>query len=116
MPEATIGDTQMVLYTLNPDGPLDGVPVWTVVSGNGTLLDDPLHPAWDASKPAGYQMFLVSDTLPDGEAGPVDTAYSVEADVDLGAGVQHISEVVTLHVINQASSLGGAFGVPQTKP
>jgi hypothetical protein len=116
MVEATLGDTQMVLVTLSPDGPLDGVPQWSVLSGQGTLLSDPSHPLWDTTKPEGYQSFLVSDTLPVGEEGPVDTIYRVEADADLGTGVQHVSEEITLHVVNFASALGLAFGVPQAKP
>jgi hypothetical protein len=114
--EATINDTQMVLVTLNPDGPIDGVPTWNVVAGNGTLLSDPAHPLWDGSKPDGHQMFLVSETLPGGEPGPVDTLYAVEADADLGSGIASILEEITLHVINQASSLGLTFSVPQSKP
>lgn len=116
MLEGTLGDTQMVLVTIHPDGPVDGIPEWTVVSGEGTLLEDPMHPLWDSMLPPGYQIFLVSQTLPPGEDGPVDTVYRVEADADLGAGVQHIGEDITLHVVNFASMLGASFGLPQPKP
>src|SRR5262245_8770639 len=114
--EGTINDRQMVLVTLAPDGPVDGVPAWSVKSGNGTLRSDPTHAGWDASLPEGYQMFLVSETLPNGETGPVTTVYEVSADVDMGTGVRTLTEAMTMHVINEASSLGVTAGFPVDKP
>src|SRR5215813_2495212 len=104
--EGTIGDEQMVLITLKPDGPIDGVPAWRVVTGNSTLLADPAGPGWNPTLPNGYQMYLVSETLPPVEVGPVDTIYEVSADVDMGAGVQTLTEEMTVHVINMAGTLG----------
>jgi hypothetical protein len=116
MLEGTIGDTQMILVTLKPDGPVDGVPVWTVLSGNSTLLSDPTHPAWDKTLPEGMQSFLVSETLPAGELGPVDTEYEVSADVDMGAGTQHLTDSILIHVVNMASTLGLTAAPPIAKP
>ena len=41
MAEVQIRDNEMILATLQPDGPVDGVPLWSVFTGNGTLLSDP---------------------------------------------------------------------------
>jgi hypothetical protein len=114
--DGTIGDTHMVLVRLNPDGPVDGAPVWSVVSGNSTLLSDPAHPGWDPTLPEGHQMWLVSETLPSGENGPVDTEYAVEADIDMGATTNHLRETITLHVVNMASTLGLTAAPPVQKP
>ena len=99
----------MILATLKPDGPVDGVPLWTVFTGNGTLMSDPAHPQWDAALADGMQMFLVSADLPADESGPVTTEYHVQADVDKGTGVELLTETLTLHVINQATTLGVSF-------
>lgn len=112
----TIGDEQMVLVTLKPDGPIDGTPTWGVVSGNSTLAADPTGPGWDASLPAGYQMFLVSETLPAGQDGPMETVYEVSADVDMGSGVQTLTEGITLSVVNMAGTLGLTASQPVAKP
>ena len=122
MAESTINDTQMTLAVLNPDGPVDGVPEWSKTSGNGTMIDSPegldqeAQDLWDPSLPEGYQMYLVSETLPDTEAGPVDTVYVVEADVQMGAGAVHVSETFTLHVVNRATTLGASFKNAVQKP
>lgn len=42
MAEITITDREMILATLHPDGPIDGLAAWSVVSGNGTLLSETL--------------------------------------------------------------------------
>jgi hypothetical protein len=105
MAESTIGDTEMILYYLIPDGPVDGVPQWNVLSGNGTLHADPSHPDWDASLPEGFQMFLVAPTLPNGQAA-ADTTYEVSADIDMGSGVMPRVETITLHVENRLTTLG----------
>lgn len=116
MAEMTINDLQMVMVTLTPDGPVDGVPQWSVVSGNGTLHSDTSHELWDPSLPEGYQMFLVSDTLPGGDEGPVTTEYLVQADVDKGAGIEMLSEQLLLHVINRATTLGVKMSMAVAKP
>jgi hypothetical protein len=87
-----------------------------VVSGLSTLLSDPTHPLWDQSLPEGYQIFLVSETLPP-TLEQADTEYMVQADVDLGDGVQMISDGVLLHVMAQgATSLGLTTSLPAPKP
>ena len=116
MAEITITDQQMILATLKPDGPVDGVPTWSVVSGNGTLHSDPMHEQWDTALPEGYQIFLVSDTLPGDVEGPVTTEYLVQADVDRGEGAVMISEPLMLHVVNQATTLGVTFTPAVAKP
>lgn len=114
--EGTLNDTDMVLIKLMPDGPVQGAPVWSVASGNGTLLSDPTHQAWDQTLPEGHQMFLVSQTLPSGEPGPVDTVYEVMADVDLGTAVEALVDQIIMHVVNKASSLGLTASMPMPKP
>jgi hypothetical protein len=127
MAEGTINDTQMTLVTLHPDGTVDGAPQWSVVSGNSTMLGDPAvwdaanlfpdaHAAWDAALPEGYQMFLVSETLADTEDGPVDTEYLAQADVDKGTGVELLTESLTLHVVNRATTLGVTMSMAIGKP
>jgi hypothetical protein len=116
MAEGTINDTQMVLVTLNPDGTVDGAPTWSVKSGLSTMFSDPTHPSWDATLPEGYQMFLVSETLPTDVDGPVDTVYQVEADVDKGTGIELLNEEIVLHVINRAATLGISMSMAIAKP
>ena len=116
MAEITITDTQMILATIKPDGPVDGVPQWSVISGNGTLHSDPNHEQWDAALPDGYQMFLVSDTLNENEAGPLTTEYQVQADVDKGTGTELLTESLLLHVVNRTSTLGIVFTPAVAKP
>jgi hypothetical protein len=126
--EMTLGDEDMQLLKLQPNGPIDGVPSWSVVSGNGTLLGDPavwdaanaypeIHAEWQAGGMAeGFQMFVVSETLPNGEAGPLHTEYAVQADVDLGPGMLPLTESVILHTINLATTLGIVPSAPIKKP
>jgi hypothetical protein len=116
MADGTIKDTEMVLVTLHPDGPVDGAPRWSVVSGNSTLHSDPSGPGWDPSLPEGHQMYLVSETLAADVDGPVDTEYLVEADVDKGAGIELVSESLLLHVINRATTLGVSMNMAVPKP
>ena len=72
---------------------VDGAPVWSVVSGAGTVVPDT----------DGLGAFLVSTDAVDG----VDTVYMVSADADLGAGVTDLQDTVTLTTTNaQAASLG----------
>lgn len=72
---------------------VDGAPVWTVVSGAGTVVPDA----------DGLGAFLLSTDSVDG----VDTVFMVDADADLGAGVTDLQDTVTLTTTNaQAKSLG----------
>lgn len=101
MTEITITNEQKIQVTLAPktatgkQATLDGKPTWTVQSGIGTL-----EIAED-----GLSAFLVS-----GDA-PGDTMVIVEADADLGEGVQTISDSIQLHVSGaMAENLGLAVG------
>lgn len=104
--EVTITNEQKIKATLNPKtatgkpAPLDGVPKWSKVSGDSDIVV-----AAD-----GLSADLVSaDT-------PGDTTYLVEADADLGAGVENIQDTVTLHVQGaRAANLGLTLGTPETK-
>lgn len=72
---------------------VDGIPVWSVVSGNGTVVPDG----------DGLGAFLLGPDAVDG----IDTVYMVDADADLGPGVTDLQDTVTLTTINaQAASLG----------
>jgi len=78
---------------------VDGTPVWTVVSGDATLV-----PATD-----GLSCYLVS-----GSVG--NSVITVTADADLGAGVTEITDTIDLAVVSaQASSLGLSFGAAELK-
>lgn len=104
--ELTITNEQKILVTANPTtaagapAQLDGPLTATIVSGEGTVLPGPLP----------NQLYFVSG------ANPGDTSYIVEADADLGAGVQLIQDTVLLHVAGAlAASLGLTAGVPEPK-
>jgi hypothetical protein len=74
---------------------VDGVPTWTVVSGDSTVTV-----AAD-----GLSAELVSSDTPG------DTTYLVEADADLGTGVENIQATITLTVEGaRASNLGLVAG------
>lgn len=97
MTEITITNEQMIQATLAPvtatgkPAKLDGKPAWTIVSGNSTIkiADD------------GLSAFLISSDQPG------DTVFLIEADADLGDGVETISDTVQLHVAGaKAASLG----------
>lgn len=104
MLEITINDTEKVKVALHPDGPVDGVPTWEIISGNSTLEADA----------DGMGAYLISEDT--SEAGPVDTVYRVTADVDMGAGVVQLTDDCTLHVMGaQATTLGLAPSSPEPK-
>lgn len=72
---------------------LDGAPVWSVVSGNGTVVADA----------DGLGAFLLSTDAVDG----VPTVFMVDADADLGPGVTDLQDTITVTTTNaQAKSLG----------
>jgi hypothetical protein len=106
MLEINITNEQQVNVTLHPvtatgkPAQVDGAPVWTVQSGDSTV-----NPAGDGLS----AVFVSSDT-------PGDTQVLVEADADLGSGVQTISDIVTLHVAGaQAANLGLTADEPTPK-
>jgi len=106
MQETTITNEQKVNVTLNPvtdtgkPAKLDGAPVWSVVSGDSTVV-----PAAD-----GLSADLVSSDTPG------DTVFLVDGDADLGSGVEDIQETITLHVSGaNAKNLGITFGKPVAK-
>jgi hypothetical protein len=106
MLEVNCTNEEKVNVTLHPvtstgkPASVDGVPTWTVQSGEGTAT-----PSGD-----GMSCFLVSGD------NPGDTQYLVEADADLGSGIQTISDIVTLHVAGaQAQNLGITADTPVPK-
>lgn len=81
---------------------VDGAPVWTVVSGAGTVVADA----------DGLGAFLLSTDTVDG----VDTVFMVSADADLGAGVTDLQDTITVTTVNaQATSLGLTADAPEPK-
>jgi len=101
MLEITITKQEKITVTITPtdqDGEpaaLDGKPVWTVVNGDSKILvaDD------------GLSAVLISADVPG------QTEYLVEADADLGAGVERISDTIKLTVEDpKAVSLGLSAG------
>ncbi len=106
MQETTITNEQKVNVTLKPvtdtgkPAKLDGAPVWSVVSGDSTVV----------SASDGLSADLVSSDTPG------DTVFLVDGDADLGSGVEDIQETITLHVSGaNAKNLGIAFGTPVPK-
>lgn len=97
---------QKVKVTLAPvtatgkPAPLDGKPTWTVQSGDSTI---------EASEDGLSAYLISSDT-------PGDTVIVVEADADLGEGVETLSDAIRLTVEGaRAKSLGLAVGEPEAK-
>lgn len=104
--EITITTEQKIPVSLNPvtlsgkPAKLDGTPTWTGTSGLGTVV-----PSADG---------LSCDLVSSDSAG--DTVILVEADADLGPGVQTISDTITLHCVSpQAANLGLTVGVAVPK-
>jgi hypothetical protein len=102
-----ITNEQQIPVTLTPvtdtgkPAKLDGAPVWSVTSGDSTLIV-----AGD-----GLSATLVSSDTPG------DTAYLVTADADLGSGVETISDTINLTVTGaNAKNLGITSGPPEAKP
>lgn len=72
---------------------VDGAPVWSVVSGAGTVVSDA----------NGLGAFLLSTGTVDG----IDTVFMVSADADLGPGIINIQDTITLTTAHaQAAALG----------
>jgi hypothetical protein len=79
---------------------LDGAPAWSVVSGDSTLVV-----AAD-----GLSADLVSSDTPG------DTTFLIDADADLGEGVENLQETITLTVSGaNARNLGITVGTPVNK-
>ena len=79
---------------------LDGKPTWTVVDGASTVTvaDD------------GLSADLVSSD------DPGDTSFLIEADADLGEGVETIQDTIVLHVLGaSAKNLGLLASAPVPK-
>lgn len=104
--QITITNEQKIKVTLTPKtdsgkpAQIDGVPSWTVSTGDATL----------DQAPDGMSVYLVS-----GDA-PGTSEILVEADADLGEGVETISATITLNVEGaKAVNLGLAIGEPEAK-
>jgi len=102
----SITNAQKVNVTLSPKtdsgkpAKLDGAPVWSVVSGDSTVV-----PAAD-----GLSADLISSDTPG------DTTFLIDADADLGTGVEDLQETITLTVIGEnAKNLGITIGTPTLK-
>lgn len=106
--EISINNLQQIPVTLHPQdaagrpAPVqDGSVVWTVVSGDATVVEQP-----DGTG------LLVSQNDAVG-----DTTFRVDADADLGQGVEDIFDTVLLHVISpHATSVGLQAGTIEPKP
>lgn len=106
MQEATITNEQKIMFSLNPvtdaghPASFDGSPRLSIVSGNGTF----------SLAEGGFSGELVSTETPG------DTTYLLEADADLGDGVELIQETILIHTAGaKAKSFGFSFGTPQPK-
>lgn len=106
MLELKITTKEKISVTLHPvdqagdDAKVDGKPAWTVANGDSKILvaDD------------GLSAELISANTPG------DTEYLVEADADLGAGVERISDRIKLTVEDpKAVSLGLTESSPVKK-
>lgn len=109
MLEIDLTTEQKVQVTLKPvtatgkPAKLDGVPTWTVVSGGGSGQN--VVAAED-----GLSAFLISNDEP----GDIDV--QVEADADLGEGVETLTDIIRLHVAGaKAENLGLVAGTPEPK-
>lgn len=81
---------------LDPSNP----PTWTVISGESTVT---------ASSDGMAATIVSSDN-------PGDTQIMVEADADLGEGVETLSDIITVTVIGaRAQNLGISLGNPEPK-
>jgi hypothetical protein len=97
---------QKVNITLSPKtdsgkpATLDGAPVWSVVSGDSTVV----------VAEGGLSADLVSSDTPG------DTTFLIEADADLGDGVESLQDTITLTVAGaNAKNLGISVGTPVLK-
>jgi len=105
--EVTLTNEQKLNVTLSPvtatgkTAKLDGAPEWVVSSGPATLV----------TAPDGLSSDIVSS-----DEDLTDTIVQVNADADLGQGVETISDTITVHTIHaNASNLGLTAGAPVAK-
>lgn len=92
--EVTCNDLERQRVRIKVNGKLDGPPVWTVLSGNGTV----------APEADGMSAWLVSEDNVPGD-GPFDTLYEAHPLAN-GAPVPGDYQVL-LHVTNNPASAGG---------
>lgn len=106
--ELTITNEQKIPVTLNPTTDAgkpaeledDPAPKWSVVSGDSQVV----------ASPDGKSAELISSDTPG------DTVFMVEADADIGDGVENLVDTITLHVQGaRAKNLGLSAGDPVTK-
>ena len=102
----TITNEQKVQVTLAPltaagnPATVDGVPTWSVTSGDATL----------EVAENGMSAYLVSG------AADVNSQITVTADADLGEGVTEITDTIDLAVVSAAASQPGRnAGTPERK-
>lgn len=105
--EITLTTEQKVRATLAPKtatgkpAQLDGKPTITVPSGSATIAnvsDD------------GLSFDIVSPDVPE------TSQVLVEADADLGSGVETISDIITVQIVGaRAENLGITLGTPEPK-
>ena len=102
-----ITNEQQVNVTLSPKtdtgkpAKLDGAPVWSVVDGDSKVV----------AAADGLSADLISSDTPG------DTTFLVDADADLGSGVEDLQETITLTVAGaNAKNLGITVGTPTAKP
>lgn len=113
MTTVQLTNLQTVTITVAPKNrkgkpaPIDGVPVWTVQSGNCTVA-----PAAD-----GKSALITTPDAVDADPGANTTEILVEADADLGAGFVPIDETIQVVVSAEAATtLGVEVGTPVDKP
>lgn len=106
MIEVRLTNEQKVRVSLTPvtgtgkPAAIDGKPSWTVSSGDSTV---------EVAEDGLSAMLVSSDT-------PGETMVVVEADADLGDGVENISDAIKLTVEGaKAVSLGLSIGTPEPK-
>ena len=106
MMELNVTNEEKILVSCNPvtlaGNPvtLDGTIVVSLQSGDGNF----------EVQPDGKSVFLISGLLPG------DSTFIIQADADLGEGVENISDVIVLHVAGaKAASFGLVAGTPVLK-
>jgi len=99
--EMVVGCAATPLTSGGKPAQIDGALKITVQSGDGTFAQDP-------ASPLNFDL-ISGDAI-------ADTVYLVEADADLGAGVETIQDTVTLTVTSaHAKNFGFSAGVVQPK-
>ena len=101
-----ITNEQKVNVTLSPKtdsgkpAAVDGAPAWSVVSGDSTVV----------AAADGLSADLISSDTPG------DTTFLIDADADIGEGVESLQDTITLTVAGaNAKNLGVVIGTPVLK-